>query len=155
MWNRLPAQSPACRGGLVKVLLIAVAASLVFACSGVAIKPEQRIPLTADAPYASTVKTTDYAMDYQIVYKPAGASGGGTLQFAGKLVPRRGLDSLSIWVNFLDAEGKTIGSKTLYSPGTGRGAARTDLEQTFEVPPGTVSVAFTHIARERRTIIME
>jgi hypothetical protein len=134
--------------------MIFVAVALVLGCSGATIRPEQRIALTADTPYESTVKTTDYSMDYQIVYKPAGASGGGTLQFSGKLVPRRGLDSMSIWINFLDAEGKIIGSKTLYSPGAGRGAARTSLEKTFEVPPGTVSMAFTHNAREKGPIIM-
>ncbi|KPJ78773.1 MAG: hypothetical protein AMJ54_02295 [Deltaproteobacteria bacterium SG8_13] len=155
MWNRLASQPPACRSGLAAILLIAAAAALVFACSGAAVKPEQRIPLAADAPYASEVKTTDYSMEYELVYKPAGASGGGTLQFNGKLVPRRGLDSMTIWINFLDAEGKTIGSKTLYSPGAGRGAARTSLEQTFEVPPDAVSVAFTHIAREKRPILLD
>ena len=149
------AHLPAYRGGFVTNLLIIVAATLLFNCSGATIRPEQRIPLTADTPYESTVKTTDYSMDYQIVYKPANSSGGGTLQFAGKLVPRRGLDSMSIWINFLDADGKTIGSKTLYSPGAGRGAARSNLEKTFDVPPGTVSVAFTHNAREKGPILLD
>ena len=134
--------------------MIFVAVAVILGCGGATIRPEQRIALTADTPYESTVKTTDYSMDYQIVYKPAGSSGGGTLQLTGKLVPRRGLDSMTIWINFLDAEGKTIGSKTLYSPGAGRGAARTSLEKTFEVPPETVSVAFTHNAREKGPIIM-
>jgi hypothetical protein len=154
MWRRLASQLPAFHHGAVTLLLIFVAVAFVIGCSGATIKPEQRIPLTAGTLYEATVKTTDYSMDYQIVYKPAGSSDGGTLQFTGKLVPRRGLDSMSIWINFLDAEGKTIGSKTLYSPGAGRGAARTNLEKTFEVPPGTVSVAFTHSAREKSPIIM-
>ena len=100
------------------------------------------------------VKTTDYAMEYQLVRQPADDSGTGKLVLKGKLVPRRGLDSLSIWINFLDAEGTIIGSKTLYSPGAGRGAARTNLEKTFEVPPETVSVAFTHNAREKGPVIL-
>lgn len=145
MWRRLTTQPPMVRRGPVAVLLFIAAVMLVSACSGAQIKPDQRIPLTADAPYESVVKTTDYSMDYQIVYTAAGSSGGGTLQFKGKLVPRRGLDSLSIWINFLDTEGKTIAGKTLYSPG----AARTSLEQTFNLPAGTASVAFTHIAREK------
>ena len=154
MWCRIASHFCAHHRGPVTALTILVAVALVFGCSGATIRPEQRIALTADTPYESTVKTTDYSMDYQIVYKPAGSSGDGTLQFSGKLVPRRGLDSMTIWINFLDAEGKTIGSKTLYSPGAGRGAARTNLEKTFEVPPGTVSVAFTHNAREKSPIIM-
>ncbi len=154
VWNRLPAQSPACRSGLITILLTVVAATIMFSCSGAAIKPEQRIPLTADAPYESVVKTTDYSMEYQLVFQPAGASGGGTLAFKGKLIPRRGLDSMTIWINFLDAEGKTIGSKAIYSPGAGRGAARSTLEQTFDIPPGTVSVAFTHNAREKGPLLI-
>ena len=154
MWRRSASQPCADHRGLTAILLVLVGVALIVGCSGTTIRPEQRIALTADTPYEATAKTTDYSMDYQIVYKPAGSSGDGTLQFSGKLVPRRGLDSMTIWINFLDAEGKTVGSKTLYSPGAGRGAARTSLEKTFEVPPGTVSVAFTHNAREKGPIIM-
>ena len=155
MCRRITSHPPACHRSPVTGLMIFIAVAVVIGCGGATIRPEQRIALTADTPYASTVKTTDYSMDYQIVYKPAGSSGEGALQFTGKLVPRRGLDSMNIWINFLDAEGKTIGSKPLYSPGAGRGAARTSLEKSFEVPPGTVSVAFTHIAREKRPIILD
>ena len=155
MWSRLPIRSPVRRSGRVTILLIAVAAIFVIGCSGATIREDQRIPLPAESPYESVVKTTDYSMEYQLVYQPADASGSGKLVLKGKLVPRRGLDSFSLWINFLDAEGKMIGSKSIYSPGAGRGAARSDLEKTVEVPPGTVSVAFSHNAREKRPIILD
>lgn len=154
MTNQLPAQVTVRRFVFSPVLLAAVAAAVVLGCSGVSIREDQRIPLTAGAPFESVVKTTDYTMEYQLVYRQADSSGGGKLAFKGKLVPRRGLDSLSIWINFLDAEGKTIGSKALYSPGAGRGAAKSNLEQTVDIPPGTVSVAFTHNAREKRPLLL-
>ena len=137
------------------VRIAAVAAAVVIGCSGTTIREDRRIPLPTGSAYDSVVKTTDYTMEYQLVAQPAGSTGSGTLSFTGRLVPRRGLDSLSIWINFLDAEGKTIGSKPLYAPGAGRGAARTSLEQTLEVPPGTVSVAFTHLAREKRPLLLD
>lgn len=144
-----------CRRGPVNVVLIIAAGMFVFACSRAAIKPDQQIPLPADTRYESAVKTSDYSIDYQMVYQPADAAGGGKLALKGKLIPRRGLDTLIIWINFLDAEGTIISTKTLYSPGAGRGAARTNLEQTFEVPPGTISVAFTHDARVEGPIILD
>lgn len=154
IWNRLPAQAHCCRSGRAMALLIAVGATVVIGCSGTTIRKDQWVSLPADTPYQSMVKNTDYAMEYQLVRQPADDSGTGKLVLKGKLVPRRGLDSLSIWINFLDVEGKIIGSKTLYSPGAGRGAARTSLEKTFEIPPGTVSVAFTHNAREKGPVIL-
>lgn len=85
---------------------------------------------------------------------PAGSTGGGTLLFKGRLDPRRGLHSLSVRVNFLDTDGKIIGSKSIYSPGAGRGAAKSELEQTFEVPADEVSVAFSRIAREKHPLLL-
>lgn len=152
---RSPAGRPVDRLRFAAALLAAAAVAFVFACSGATIRQDQRIPLPADAPYASVVKNTDYSMQYELIYRPAESSGSGTLGFKGRLVPRRGLDSMTVWINFLDAEGKTIGSRTVYSPGAGRGAARSNLEQTFEVPPGTASVAFTHNAREKRPILLD
>jgi len=51
--------------------------------------------------------------------------------------------------------GKPSAKKTLYSAGAGRGAAKSELEQTFEVPAGTVSVAFTHVAHEKRPLVLD
>jgi hypothetical protein len=151
---RLPAGKPAWFD-FVAPMLMAIVASLVIGCSATPFREEQRIALPADAPYESVVKNTDYSMEYELIYRPAESSGSGTLLFRGRLVPRRGLDSMTIWINFLDAEGKTIASNTVYSPGAGRGAARSNLEQNFEVPPGTNSVAFTHNAREKRPILLD
>ena len=124
---------------------------VLMGCSGIQIEKNQQIPLAADQPVTGTKKTTDYSLEYQIVFQPKGSDSAGTIRFNGKLNPNRGLDSLTIWINFLDVDGKIIGSKPIYAPGAGRGAAKSTLEDTFELPAGTVAVAFTHIGREKVT----
>ncbi len=135
-------------------VVIVAGLAVLTGCSGIQIEKDQQILLAADQPITGTKKTTDYSLEYQIVFQQKGSDGSGTIQFNGKLNPRRGLDSLTIWINFLDADGKIIGSKPIYAPGAGRGAAKSTLEDTFELPAGTVAVAFTHIGRERVTNIL-
>jgi hypothetical protein len=120
-----------------------------FSCGGVTIREDQRIQLQADQPYQGTQNTVDYRFEYQYVFKQANAGGPGSIEISGKVNPKRRLDSLDIYLNFLDAEGKRIRSKNVFGVGAGTGAGKGSFSKTFETPPGTVSIAFTYTSREK------
>jgi len=122
---------------------------LVLGCGGVTIREDQRIQLQADQPYQGTQNTVDYRLEYQYVFKQASTGGSGSIEISGKVNPKRRLDSLNIYLNFLDAEGKRLGGKNIYGGGAGRGAGKRSFSNIFETPPGTVSIAFTYTSRER------
>jgi len=131
--------------------VIALILPLIFfiSCGGVTIREDQRIQLQAGQSYQGTQNTVDYRLEYQYVFKQASAGGPGSIEISGKVNPKRRLDSLDIYLNFLDAEGQRLGSKNVFGGGAGRGAGKGSFSNTFETPPGTVSIAFTYTSREK------
>jgi hypothetical protein len=122
---------------------------LVLSCGGVTIREDQRIQLQAGQSYQGTQNSVDYRLEYQYVFKQANPGGPGSIEISGKVNPKRRLDSLDIYLNFLDAEGKRLGSKNVFGVGAGMGAGKGSFSKTFETPPGTVSIAFTYTSREK------
>ena len=138
-----------CFSPYVTIILFLSGLLLVLGCGGVTIREDQRIQLQADQSYQGTQNTVDYRLEYQYVFKQANAGGTGSIEISGKVSPKRRLDSLDIYLNFLDAEGKRIGSKNVFGAGAGTGAGKGSFSNTFETPPGTVSIAFTYTSREK------
>ena len=129
------------------VLFTATLLSMI-ACGGSQIKKDKWIPLNAGAPVQGTEKSVDGTVEFEYMYKPADTDGSGTLDISGKVIPRRGLDALDVYVNFLDAKGKQIGVKSIYSSGTGRGVPKRSYAFTVDLPAGTQAIAFSIIGRE-------
>ena len=96
-------------------------------------------------------------LDYQIIYQQTKPDGTGKINFSGKVAPRRDRASLRINLNFIDADGKIVGSKRIYPPATGLDVAiahnssssAATLQKTYDTPSGTVAMAFTHFAQQR------
>lgn len=120
-----------------------------ISCGGITIREDQRIQLQAGQSNQGTQNTVDYRLEYQYVFKQANPGGTGSIEVSGKVSPKRRLDSLDIYLNFLDAEGQRLGSKNVFGGGAGRGAGKGSFSHTFETPPGTVSIAFTYTSREK------
>lgn len=138
-----------CFSPYVTIILFLSGLLLVLGCGGVTIREDQRIQLQAGQSYQGTQNTVDYRLEYQYVFKQANTGGPGSIEISVKVSPKRRLDSLNIYLNFLDVEGKRLGSKNIFGGGAGRGAGKGSFSNTFETPPGTVSIAFTYTSREK------
>jgi hypothetical protein len=102
-------------------------AILVIACQGVqVIEPEERISLLDGGPHDGTWESSDIILKYQYVNQP---------------------DQLTVWVFFLDAQGKILQTRTVFNTGylaqtPSERPRKGSTEITFEVPMETNHLAF-------------
>lgn len=83
------------------------------------------------------------------MFTPKGASEPDQIEFSGKLTPRQGLLTLTLRLHLLDAAGKVLTTQVLYAPGGGQGAGRATIDRKIDVPPGAVTLAFSHYAKDK------
>ena len=123
-------------------LCIWILAFLLIACASVqVIEPEARIALMGGGPHAGTWESSDVILKYEYVNEP----GLITMIIDGKAKGK--YDQLTVWVFFLNAEGKVLQSRTVFNTGY---LAQTPAERprkgstkiTFEVPMETQKLAF-------------
>ena len=125
--------------GTVKYHLIFLSVLLV-ACQGLQrFAPEDRIALRPDGPHAGSWQSTDVLMKYQYIRQP------GMIKLSIQAKAKRKYNQLTIWVSFLDTEGKVFESKTVYNSGYRQGFSRRytgSVEKTLELPTETNYLAF-------------
>ncbi len=123
-------------------LCIWLLALLMIACAGVqVIEPEARISLLGGGPHTGMWESSDVRLNYEYVNEP----GLITMNIQGEA--RGKYDQLTVWVFFLDAEGKVLQSRTVFNTGY---LAQTPTERprkggtkiTFEIPMETKKLAF-------------
>lgn len=107
-------------------------------------------PLVKDQPYEGAHRTMHYQLSFRYTFQPGANSEPDTIDFEGRLVPRRGLLTLTLRLLFLDASGKILAARVIYAPGGRQGAARTTIRRQIKVPEGAAKLGFRHVARERR-----
>ena len=129
-------------------LLLTATLLLIVACGGTQINKDNWISLKNGAPVQGTQSSVDGVVEYEVVFKRPESGGPGTIDINGKVIPARGLDSLDVNINFLDASGKRIDVKSIYSSGAGRGTPQRTFAYTFKIPAGTESIAFSFSGRE-------
>ena len=134
---------------LMLTIVFIMTAIIFLGCNSPQIRENLRIPLIADQQSEGVSKTMDYIFDYQIVYQQAKADGTGKIKLSGKVTPNKNLKSLTINLNFIDADGKILENKLFYPPLTGLGVAIASIQETYDTPAGTVGITFTHHARQR------
>ncbi len=105
------------------------------------VAPEKRIPLFKDTPEEGSWESSDVALEYQYVKQT------GVIQLSVTGKAKRGYDQLTVWVLFLDAEGKTLKTESIYNSGfrTADKATKREkgtIEKTFEMPLETTHIAF-------------
>jgi hypothetical protein len=101
--------------------------------------------------YEGSQGTLYYALTYAYVFHAGSQGQPASIDFTGKLVPRRGLGTLIIRLHFRDADGNNLATHTLYAPGAWKGAGRATIQRQMQIPAGTEYFDFSHVAREQRT----
>ncbi len=113
---------------------------LLIACQGLQrIAPENRIALSQGGPHAGSWESADVLMKYQYVQQP------GTIKMGIQAKAKRRYNQLTIWVSFLDTDGKILASKTVYNSGYRQGHWKRYLggvEKTLEMPKEASYFAF-------------
>ena len=133
---------------LIGLSLMLVGMGVLFSCAAKTVPLEHQTPLVKNQPYEGTQQNMDYQLAYRYVFVKGGLAGPDRIEFTGKLTPRRGLETLTIRLHLLDAAGKMLATQVLYAPGAGQGAGRSTINRNVEVPPGAVTLAFSHFAQE-------
>ncbi len=126
------------------VILSIILVAFQFSCANsgqMTVAPERRIPLVKDTTHEGSWESSDVTVQYQFVEQ----TGAIQLSVTGKA--KRGYDSLTVWVLFVDAEGKVLEMKSLYNSGfrsetSGTKPHKGTIEKTFEMPLETTHIAF-------------
>ena len=131
--------------GRIGRLLALMIILLMTGCAGLSVVPEpQRIPLDA-----ATAKDTYQMGQLQVNYDYQ--LSGAYLDIRGTVRYSFGYGSLSVWLRFLDGEGKILDQKIVYSSGyrTER-YKKSDMSfgDRYTLPAGTTS--FTFFSKTRR-----
>ena len=131
-------------GGMVMIFIL-------LACStNPRLGPHQQMALVEHQPYEGFHRTMDYQIGFGYTFHEGRGGKSDRIEFSGRLVPRRGLDTFILRVHFLDESGYVLGTQVLYAPGAGRGAGRATISRVIEVPTGAINIGFSHVAREQR-----
>jgi hypothetical protein len=132
--------------GAIKCCLLFLSI-LLIACQGVqrTIAPENRIALLQGGPHSGSWESNDVFLEYQYVKQP------GIIKLDINLKAKRKFDQLSVWVSFLDTEGKILETKSVFNSGYRRkessglslaGRYKGSVEKTFEMPMDINHLAF-------------
>ena len=135
--------------GFITVLLCIY---LFAAEDSYASKSKKRIqPLVSGQPQSGKYDPVDFTLEFQYTYQPESGQ-ESVMIFNASLKRKRQLDSLDIWINFLDENGKRLKRFRVFGSGAGRGVANRSFEVKFNVPPGASQFEFTSISQEKRDI---
>ena len=115
-------------------------------------KPENKNePLVSSQSQPGKYETVDFVLEYQYAFQPE-AGNASEMIFNASLRRKGKLDSLDIWITFLDESGKRLKRYNVFGSGAGRGVASRSFEVKFKVPPGASQFGFTSISKEKRDI---
>ncbi len=114
------------------------------------IAPGQQMPLVKHQPHKGSHRTMDYQITFAYTFLEGHGGEPDRIDFSGRLIPRRGLDTFILRLHFLDENGNVLGTQVLYAPGAGRGAGRPAISRMIEVPERAINMGFSHVAREQR-----
>ena len=114
---------------------------LLIACQGLQrIAPEDRIALLQGGPHAGSMDSNDVFLEYQYIRQP------GKIKLDIGVKAKRKYDQLSVWVLFLDTEGKILETKSIYDSGYRLRSSKkkhytSRVEKTFDLPMKTNHLA--------------
>ena len=137
------------------LLLFAVSSLICFGCSvvGQTVPAERRIQLVRGEIQEGVWKAQGLTVTYGYRITQKDPSLPGSIEIAGGVKYDFGsTDSLDVWINFLDEEGKILNRRVLYSSGykTGRYGNKDRLfNEKLKTPPMTAGISFSHVAMPR------
>lgn len=132
-------------GGIIHCLIFFLI--VLVGCQGLqtTVAARDRIPLLQGGPHTGSWESNDVSLEYQYVAQ----EGAFKLSIGGEA--QRKYDQLSVWINFLDAQGKILETKSVFNSGfrrelsKGKGA----IEETFAIPVGSTQFAFQSMLKDR------
>ena len=144
-------------GAILKMLILVAFLTTIgsvqaASASSPTIRESNQMALVKDQTHTGSHRTMDYRIEFTYTFQPGEGGGADSLQFEGRITPRRGLNTFLLRLHLLDDGGHVLGTSILYAPGAGRGAGRPTISRTIEVPAGTEKIGFSHVARERRRL---
>jgi hypothetical protein len=101
--------------------------------------------LQQGGPHPGAWESSDVVVDFKYMAE----QGTFKLNIGGKA--KRSYDQLSVWIKFLDAQGKVLEKKSIYNSGFRQKLLRAEgrLEKTYEIPPGSTQFAFHSMLKLR------
>lgn len=140
------------RAGAIGLIMILMCIYLFAAEDSDARNSEKKLkPLVSGQPQSGKYDTVDFVLEFQYTYQPESGQ-ESAMVFNASLRRKRQLDSLDIWISFLDENGKRLKRFSVFGSGAGRGVANRSFEVKFNVPPGASQFDFTSISKEKRDI---
>lgn len=131
------------------VFLVLVWVIAVVSCTGSLFSIKNPVTIVKQQWLRGVHKAMDYQLDYQYRVRPATPPKPNLFEFEGTLAPHRPLSTLTVKILFLDSDGKTLQTESIYFSGFRQGAGRAKIEKRFELPPEAVSFGFSHFSQER------
>ena len=124
---------------------------MIAGCIGMQIKEKRRIELIPDSIQSGTDENSEYVMQYQYQYEQLNPNGSGRIELKASVGHRARLKSLTIAVNWLDGDGKVLESKGFYFSGVNKKFRDWRVAETYKIPSGTRSMAFTSVSQRRES----
>ncbi len=133
------------------VILSIILVAFQFSCVGpgqMTVAPERRIPLFKDTLQKGSWESSDVTLEYQYVKQP------GVIQLSVTGKAKQKYDQLSVWVLFVDAQGKILETQSIYNSGfrTEDKATKREkgtIEKTFQMLLATTDIAFQSSLKTR------
>jgi len=140
---------------VVKKCLLLLFISTLVACQssffsyrGATTKQESRIALLEGGPHLGFWKTKDLSMHYHYLRNPDNLELSGVIELADSLQYNfTALEYLFLQVNLLDAEGKVLESKRVFTSDYRHMIKKLSFKRSLKLPTGTTAIAFSYTGR--------
>jgi hypothetical protein len=132
-------------GGIIRCLIFF--SMVLVSCQGLqtTVAARDRIPLLQGGPHAGSWESNDVSLEYQYVAQE------GTFKLSIGGEAKRKYDQLSVWIKFLDEQGKVLETKSVFNSGFRMELSRGKdaIEKTFGIPIGSTQFAFQSMLKDR------
>lgn len=133
------------------IILLNALAACSTGTVGTLVPEDKRIPLREGQDESGVWKTLEYAMIYHYRLDRQNPQTPGKIAISGD-IERGGvsLDSLSIWINFLDATGRILDRKSVFMSGFRSSEVDPSFKVEMDTPSGATAMSFSHVSQEQR-----
>lgn len=133
-------------GGIIRCLLFF--SMVLVICQGLqtTVVAQDLTPILEGGPHAGSWESSDVLLDYQYVAE----QGTFKLNIGGKA--KQGYDQLSVWIKFVNPQGKVLEKKSVYNSGFRQKLLRAQgrIEKTFEIPTSSTQFTFHSMLMARQ-----
>lgn len=135
------------RQGAGWILAGAILAMVACSGGGQVIPADRRIPFMESGTHSGQWESMEASVAYRYSMDSQAA---GKLRVSGSVTARYRLAQLKVLMQFLDAEGRVLSSKQVYSSGYRRQNVGGEFKRTLDLPEGTAGLAFSSHAQPHR-----